>query len=142
MEKTNRKTRSDKDTRRKGMPPDKFYSFRLSQARPGEDNPQRLLEQEAIDFIGEYLSAPKTSMRQIVVGLISHFKGIPPTRETQLADLHQSFSQELARFSATIDRLIASGVRLGGQSPTTEENTSGVNMAYLKRIQETLRGKK
>ncbi len=138
-----RKQRSDKGTRRKDRPEDKFYSFRLSQSQPGDTDPKILAEQNAIDWIEHYLSDPKASVRELVTGLISHFNGIPMSKEATLSELNQSFSQQLERLASTIDRLIASGLqaRPAGQ-PEAAEDTGGVNMAYLRKIQETLRGKK
>ncbi len=139
-----RKQRSDKGTRRKDRPNDEFYSFRLTPAQPGETDPKILAEQQAIDAIGRYLASdPKASVRELVTGLISHFNGIPLSKEALLSELNQSFSQQLERLAATIDRLISSGLqaRPAGQ-PETAEDAGGVNMAYLRKIQETLRGKK
>lgn len=139
-----RKQRSDKGARRKARPDDLFYSFRLTPAQPGETDPKVLAEQKAIDLIAAYIDSDKeASVRSMVTDLIAHFNGIPTSKEATLSELNQSFGQQLERLAATIDRLISSGLQAhpNGQSETSED-TGGVNMAYLRKIQETLRGKK
>lgn len=129
-----RKERSDKGTRRNGRPDDKRYAFRLS-----PDNPKELPIIEAIET--HLALNPDDSLRMIIVDCLGARVGQGLTREEAM---HETFEQQIERLATTIDRLLSSGLSRGVAQVAAQEDesTSGVNMDYLKRIQQTLRGKK
>jgi len=132
---TTRKERSDKGTRRNGRADDVRYAFRLS--------PDNEKEASIIKAIADHLHLnPNDSLRTIIVDCVGDRVGVGLTREEAM---HETFEKQIERLAATIDQLLSSGLQRGvvGYAPAQEDqSTNGVNMDYLKRIQQTLRGGK
>jgi hypothetical protein len=122
--------RADKGTRRNDRPVDKFYSFRLTPNEDNKDDP----EQKVIDAIADYLDDnPSKSLRHFIV---ENFAGVK--KEQQLAE---TLEQQIERLSSSIDRLLT--LRLEAPAaPPPAQGKPDVDMDYLKRIQQTLRGGK
>jgi hypothetical protein len=123
--------RADKGTRRNGTEKDRFYTFRL--------NPNDSEELPVIDAIDGWLAKnDKQSLRDLINLLVKDQLPKPITREEQLVE---TFEQQIERLASSIDRLLSLKLeRVSNNQP--EEEAGGVNMDYLKRIQQTLRGGK
>jgi hypothetical protein len=123
--------RADKGTRRNGTEKDRFYTFRL--------NPNDSEELPVIDAIDGWLAKnDKQSLRDLINLLVKDQLPKPITREEQLVE---TFEQQIERLASSIDRLLSLRLeRVSNNQP--EEEAGGVNMDYLKRIQQTLRGGK
>lgn len=127
-----RKVRKDAGSQRipKGSE-DRTYAFRLSPAIP--------VEAEIIDAIDEHRALfPGDNMRDIVVKFLGESLRNGQTREERVVE---TLEQQIERLSSSIDRLLTLKLeRVSDAQP--EEEAGGVNMDYLKRIQQTLRGGK
>lgn len=129
-----RKVRKDKGTHRNNRDEDKTYAFRL---RP--DKPDEMAVIRAID---DHLSANKQdSVKTIIMTCIGERLGKPLTRETEL---NESLEQQIDRLASAIDELLSLNLQRGvaGKAQAGNESTSGVDVNYLTRIQQTLRGGK
>lgn len=125
--------RADKGTRRNGGEKDKFYTFRL--------NPNDKDELPIISAIEEWLEDnPKYYFRDLIKLLVGDRINSALTREEQLVE---TFEQQIERLASSIDRLLTLKLEnLSSGQTQQEEPEGGVNMDYLKRIQQTLRGGK
>lgn len=134
LDKKPRKPRKDIGTRRNDRPDDRTFAFRL--------NPDKPSENEIIKAIDDHLRMnPKSSLREIIVTCIGERLGKHPlTREAELVD---TLEQQIERLASSIDRLLTLKLeRVSDNSPLQTEPTDEVDMNYLKRIQQTLRGGK
>ena len=124
--------RSDKGKRRNGDEPDKFYTFRL--------NPNDVDEYPIVQAIEAWLDDnPKFSFRDLVKLLINDQLPKSLTREEQLAE---TFEQQIERLSLSIDRLLSLKLERVSSGQAEPDAEGEVDMNYLKRIQQTLRGQK
>lgn len=129
-----RKPRKDIGTRRNNRPDDRTFAFRL--------NPDKEEERKVIEAIDTHLrDNPKSSLREIIVTCIGERIGVQAlTKEEQLIE---TFEQQLDRLVSSIDRLLSLKLeRVASGQSQQEDDSGGVDMGYLKRIQETLRGGK
>jgi hypothetical protein len=134
LDKPARKVRKDKGTHRNNRDEDKTYAFRL---RP--DKPDEMAVIRAID---EHLDRNKgDSIKTIVMTCIGERLGKPLTRE---AEMSETLDQQIDRLASAIDKLLSLNLQRGGTSkaPPVGESTSSVDVGYLERIQQTLRGGK
>jgi hypothetical protein len=125
--------RADKGTRRSGDEPDRFYSFRL--------NPNDINELPVIEALEGWLAEnDKKSMRDLVKLLVKDRLPNALTKEEQLAE---TFEQQIERLAASIDRLMSLKLeRVSGGQADQSNSEDDVDMNYLKRIQQSLRGSK
>jgi len=130
---TPRKTRKDKGTRRNGRPDDFGFSFRLNPGKPAE-------EKVLLKIHEHFTKNPAHTIKDIIMDRIGNHEG-PLTREEAI---HETFDQQIERLAQTIDKLLSLNLQriTGDVKAQEDDNTSGVNMDYLKRIQQTLRGAK
>lgn len=131
-----RKTRKDKGTTRHGRERDRTYAFRLNSDKPDE--------RAVIDAIDTHLKEHKgtSSVKKIIMTCIGERLPNALTKEEML---HETFEQQINRLAQTIDKLLSLNLqRMSGKTSEhqSEDDTGGVNMAYLAKIRETLRGKK
>ena len=124
--------RSDKGKRRNGDEKDRFYTFRL--------NPNDKEELPVIEAIDGWLEKnDKDSLRDLVNLLVKDQLPKSLTREEQLAE---TFEQQIERLAASIDRLLSLKLERVSSGQDESEVEGEVDMNYLKRIQQTLRGQK
>lgn len=127
-----RKQRKDTGTKRipKGSE-DKTYAFRLSPTIPAEA--------EIIDAIEDHKALfPGDNMRDIIVKFLGESLNRGQTRQERVVE---TMEEQIERLSLSIDRLLTLKLERASDKPQQEEE-AGVNMDYLKRIQQTLRGGK
>jgi hypothetical protein len=128
-----RKPRKDTGVKRipKGSE-DKTYAFRLS--------PAIRAEAEIIDAIEEHKALnPGDNMRDIIVKFLGGSLNRGVTREERVVE---TLEQQIDRLASSIDRLLTLKLEHVSEKPQQEDDANGVNMDYLKRIQQTLRGGK
>lgn len=126
------KPRADKGTRRNDKEKDRFYTFRLS--------PDNEKESRIIQAIDDYLDEHKSeSVRHIIVECLGARLPGHLTKEQELAE---TLEEQIDRLASSIDKLLTMDLQRGNGQSVKQEESSGVNMDYIKRIQATLRGGK
>jgi hypothetical protein len=134
-----RKERSDKGTHRNGTTSDDHgrFAFRLNTSKPEE---MKLLEAIQAHIYGD----PKDKKRNIKTFLLKCVNdGLHMTRSHEEI-VSETLEQQIERLAQQIDKLLSLNLQRvsGGVKAQEDDSTSGVNMDYLKRIQQTLRGAK
>lgn len=129
-----RKIRKDKNTKRipEGSE-DRTYAFRLSPSIPEE--------KAIIDAINDHKALnPGDNMRDIIVKFLGANLSQGVTREERVVE---TLEQQIDRLAASIDRLLTLKLeRVSGAPASQNDETGNVDMGYMKRLQETLRGGK
>ena len=136
---TPRKERSDKGTHRHGTTKDDFgrYAFRLNTSKPEELNLQEAIQ--------AHVYAPgvkeKRNIKTFLLKCVNDGLHLTRSHEEIVAE---SLDQQIERLASQIDKLLSLNLQriTGGVKAQEDDSTSGVNMDYLKRIQQTLRGAK
>ena len=134
---TGRKTRSDKGTHRNDNPDDERYAFRLNTSKPEE-----LILLKAIqDHVKSANDGKKRTVKTFLLKCVGD--GLHLTRSHEEI-VSETLEQQIERLAGQIDKLISLNLQriVHGAQAQEDDSTGGVNMDYLKRIQQTLRGKK
>ncbi len=131
---TGRKTRSDKGTKRNDAPKDVRYAFRLNSSKPEESMLHEAIEAHKGISTGNNI---KTFLLKCVGD------GLHLVRSHEEI-MSETLEQQIERLAGQIDKLLSLNLQriVQGSHAQEDDSTSGVNMDYLKRIQQTLRGKK
>ena len=133
-EKTPRKERSDKGTRRNDKPEDERFAFRLNETKPAEALVLNAIRAHLTSF-------PNDTIKTIVMTCITERLPHPLNREEKTAE---TLDQQIERLASAIDRLLSLNLQRVSQGAnlSSDEGVGGVDMGYMKRLQETLRGAK
>ena len=134
---TGRKTRSDKGTRRNNTPDDTRYALRLNTSKPEELTLLRVIQ----NHINDTSDGKPRNIKTFLLKCVGD--GLHLTRSHEEI-VSETLEQQIERLAGQIDKLISLNLQrvVHGAQSQEDDSTSGVNMDYLKRIQQTLRGKK